>query len=163
MPWETFEPLATRWAKRFGVPPLLVWSVATVESGRNPSAENHGAGDEKRGGAWGLFQVTLQTARDLFARHGQFLRKFPAGQRFDGSGPSLLDPELNTLLGTYYLAALWKEFQTFDAAAAAYNMGAKPVRAALATGNLSSLPAKGRKYIAEAQDASHELLARTAA
>ena len=106
-----------------------------------------------RGGAWGLFQVTLATARDLFARFGAELRKYPAAARWDGTGRSLLDPSLSTLLGAFYLGRLSREFKgAFLPTVAAYQQGPGPVRAVLArNGNLTTdLPSKGRQYVSMA-------------
>lgn len=55
-------------------------AIAIVESDLNPSATKLTGGDGGRGGAWGLFQLTLTTARDL---------------GFSGPGSELLEAEIN--------------------------------------------------------------------
>lgn len=158
MPFTAFNALTERAAQNFGVSPLILWSIATVESGRNPKAVNKSPRAMVRGGAWGLFQMTLATARDLFTRFGTLLRQFPAAAKWNDTGESLLDPELNTLLGAFYLGRLSLEFHgAFVPTVAAYQQGPGPVRAVLAKGGnpATDLPAKGREYIALALAASN--------
>jgi hypothetical protein len=154
MPWAIFEPLVSAWAQKAQIPPVLLWSIAPVESGRRPRLVNlTSPGDVARGGSWGLFGMTLKTAIGLWNRYPK-LRQTVAGQRFDGSGPSLLDPGVNTMFAATYLAELWREFKDFVPTVAAYNAGAGPVRAALARGGaISDYPAASQRYIAEALQA----------
>lgn len=159
MSWSTFEPLVAAWAWRAKIPPVLLWSIAPIESGRDPNRVNlKSPGDAKRGGAWGLFGVTLATALGLWKRYPK-LRTFAASKRFDGTGTSLLDPGVNTMFAAAYLAELWREFGRFVPTVAAYNAGAAPVRAAIRRGGeISDYPTKSQQYIAEALQAQSNAL-----
>lgn len=77
------------------------------------STPNLTGGDGARGGAWGIFQVTLQTAQ---------------GYGFDKSGPHLAETYTNALYATKVLTEAVKKWNiTFDSkegfrdAASAYN------------------------------------------
>lgn len=63
--------------ERAGYPASWGVALAWVESRLNPKATNNTGGDAARGGAWGLHQMTLTTARGL---------------GFAGAGPDLFDP-----------------------------------------------------------------------
>lgn len=111
-----------------------------------------------RGGAWGLFQVTLATAKDLFTRFPQ-LRTLRA---WDGTGRGLLDPELNTMLASFYLGQIWKEFGSFVPAIAAYHQGPATVRKIIAAGGdvATKIGPKGRAYLATAQQEKQRFVDR---
>lgn len=64
-------------AAQFGVDPMQMAAIVQVESSWNPAATNLSGPDGARGGAWGLSQITLQTAK---------------AYGFTGSGEDLLDP-----------------------------------------------------------------------
>lgn len=159
MPWQTFAALTGRWADVFKVPPVLLWAIATVETRRNPKRVNQSPRAAAKGGAWGLYQVTLDTAKDLMKRYGPQLAKFPEAARWDGSGPSLLDPGLNSMLGAFYLAGLWHEFGDFATAAGAYQSGPTAVRKVLASGGnvATGLGPQGREYVRRALVARQQL------
>lgn len=160
MPWPAFSALTAQWAKIWGVPELIVWVIGTLESGINPTRVNKSPAALSKGGAWGLFQITGDTARDLMGRVAAF-RKFPVSKAWNASNPSsLLDPSLNTMLATYYLSRLWKEFGEFLPTVAAYQQGPKGVRRLVARGAdlTTALPPKGRAYVAKALAVRRELL-----
>ena len=96
---ELAVSLAVKFASVFGVPVSLVLAIIKVQSNWNPKAQNL---KNSRGGAWGFTQMTLATAQDL-------TRRFPANAKkwwpkFNGTGPSLLDPATNVALGAYQLS-----------------------------------------------------------
>lgn len=80
---EKFLPMVLRVAQEVGVSAALLAATIAKESNWNPSAINDTGGDAKRGGAYGLSQMTLRTAQGL-------------GYKGDGQG--LLDPETNVRL-----------------------------------------------------------------
>jgi soluble lytic murein transglycosylase-like protein len=103
---ESVLPLVERYAKRFGVDPLTVLAVIQVESQFDPSATSSA-------GAVGLMQLQPETARELAAELG-----------LQWTGDELLvDPDVNVMLGTYYLRQLRDRFGDQDAALAAYCSG----------------------------------------
>lgn len=99
-------------------------ALARQESGIRPWARNNIGGDRRRGGAWGLFQMTLETAQGL-------------GYRGDGYG--LLDPVLNADYAARLVAQLRNRWQSLQDVAAAYNSG-KPYALAPATTRLTYCP-----------------------
>jgi soluble lytic murein transglycosylase-like protein len=126
----------TSWARHWGVPPKLVRGVIRTESRGNPRATAKHAGDVARGGAFGLMQVTLATAREAVAQlakaGGSVARVL---RRWDGTGASLYDPELNVMLGTYLLARNYQHIGAWPGAVLAYNRGVGGARSYIAAGN----------------------------
>ena len=118
---ESVLPLVERYAKRFGVDPLTVLAVIQVESQFDPNATSSA-------GAVGLMQLQPETARELAAEIG-----------LQWTGDDLLvDPDVNVMLGTYYLRQLLDRFGDQDAALAAYCSGPSLVESRRDT--LASLP-----------------------
>ena len=104
--------LAERYSKRFGVDPLTVMAVVHVESRFDPRAVSSK-------GAIGLMQLQSETARSLAEDLGM-----------EWTGDELLyEPEINMLLGTFYLRRLIDRFGDVDAALAAYCSGPTLVEA----------------------------------
>lgn len=66
-----------------GLPAALGLAIARIESNFNPVAVNLAAGDKKRGGAYGLCQITYKTAQLL---------------GFNGQPENLYEPKLNISL-----------------------------------------------------------------
>lgn len=93
-------------ARRFDLDPLALLAVIQVESRFNPWAVSEQ-------GSVGLMQLQLGTARELAGRLGMPWT----------SDESLFDPEVNIVLGSYYLRQLLDQFGDFDLAFAAYNLG----------------------------------------
>jgi soluble lytic murein transglycosylase len=93
--------------ERFGVDPLLVAAVIHVESKYKPDAVS-------RRGALGLMQLMPETARWIAPQVGIS----------DITDEMILQPEINILLGTWYLASLSAEFDgRLELMSAAYNGG----------------------------------------
>lgn len=112
--WDTLSEQALD----HGLEPLLVAAVIRTESNWRIRAES-------APGARGLMQVMPETAREVAGFLG--LHDFGVDQLFE--------PEVNIQIGTYYLAALTREFDgNVVAALAAYNGGARHVRTWLAEG-----------------------------
>ncbi len=163
LPLSIVEALVAPWSVIWDVPALLVEIVAQEESQFHPGIAN--TTDPRavaKGGAWGLFQITLDTAKDLLGRVRAF-RRYPAFKRWDGTGPSLLDPGLNTMVASWYLATLWHEFRGYPEALAAYHQGPDKVRSMLAAGKdiPDQLPPKGRAYVRKALEIKRELEQRS--
>ncbi len=93
-------------ARRFGIDPLTVLAIIEIESEFDPMAVSPR-------GAMGLMQLRADTARELAQDLGiPWL-----------SDEVLLDPDLNILLGTFYLSRLNERFGDLDAALAAFHAG----------------------------------------
>lgn len=101
-----------RHSRHFRIDPVTVLAVILVESRFDPEAVSPG-------GAIGLMQLRADTARELAQALG-----LPWA-----SDDSLLDPDLNVLLGTYYLSRLIHRFGDLDAAFAAFHDGPGKIEA----------------------------------
>ncbi len=95
-----------RSSTRFGIDPLAVLGIITIESEFDPLAVSPS-------GAMGLMQLRTDTARELA---GELGIPWP-------SDDTLLDPDVNVLLGSFYLSRLIERFGDLDAALAAFHDG----------------------------------------
>lgn len=112
---DTIFDYAVETAKAAGVDPAVFLGIIEVESGWNPAATNLVGSDASRGGAFGLTQMTLRTARAL---------------RPGITGNELLDPKTNLDVAGELLAenarrisplwpdvaAAWNSGRSFDTA-----------------------------------------------
>lgn len=110
-----------RSARRFDMDPLAILGVIAIESEFDPLAVSPR-------GAMGLMQLRADTARELAATLGI---PWP-------SDDLLLDPDVNVLLGTFYLSRLTERFGDLDAALVAFHAG--PGRVELFRGQGGSVP-----------------------
>lgn len=137
--WDT----VLRWADAYGVDPYLVLAVMREESGFLPTAVSSS-------GARGLMQLLPSTARWI----AEDKLRIPYREE------SLLNPDYNIRLGTWYLAHLLDQFDGSLAwAVAAYNGGPGNLRRWTAAGVASpaDLPAalrstETREYLAKVLD-----------
>lgn len=98
-------------AGRYGLPPELILAVIFTESSFDIEAES-------QVGAVGLMQLMPDTASQLADE-----------LEVEWRGRQLLtDPEVNILLGSFYLRKLIHRFDDVDAALAAYNIGPNRLR-----------------------------------
>lgn len=134
-------PLVAKWAKVFGAPVSLVMAIIENESHFDPNATNLTGGDLKRGGAWGLAQLTLQTALELHNGNQAVAKQYwPA---WDKTGKGLLNPEINVAMACFGIARNWKRYQSqpnnWVVAGLAWNIGLgaldKKIATAKASGN----------------------------
>jgi hypothetical protein len=103
---EKAVALALKYASAFGVPSSLVLAILSVQSNWRTNAQNP---RNKRGGAWGIGQVTLKTAQDLNTRFPTIARKW--WPSWDGTGPGLLDPSVNIAMTAFMLSLAWKRYK----------------------------------------------------
>ncbi|NLL43938.1 MAG: lytic transglycosylase domain-containing protein [Firmicutes bacterium] len=99
--WDLIENAA----QSHELDPMLIAAVIQVESGYRSDVVS-------QKGAIGLMQIMPETAAWLGSRRSEHV-----------SADDLFDPELNVVLGTYYLKYLCERFPTEYAALAAYNAG----------------------------------------
>lgn len=115
------------------VPRALVLAIMKAESRFHPKSEDHSERAEGRGGAYGLMGMTAATAKDLFTKIVPFknVATAKAIHTYQSLGTSaLLDPDVNTLFGVFYLNQLGAEFGFSNSnIAAAYHEGPGRVRA----------------------------------
>jgi soluble lytic murein transglycosylase-like protein len=101
--------LAVRTAQDAGIDPAILLGIIKVESAWNPNATNLVGSDAARGGAFGLVQMTLRTAR---------------GFDPDVTGEQLLDPVTNLRFAGLLLAEIRQRFGAdWRDVAAAWNSG----------------------------------------
>ncbi len=141
------KALAQKWGRIFNVPVDMVLATMKIESSFRPDAYNPGA--KSQGGAWGIMQVTATTAKSQVDR----LKNHPNPEvqatlrKYRGQGSDLFDPELGSMLGTYYLARQWTKYsgraaETFGA----YNQGGGNVDKY----GVRGLKPEGQKYVEKA-------------
>ena len=97
--------LVEKYSEEYGVPEALTLAVIKTES-------NFRADAVSRAGAMGLMQMMPLTFRDMQSRIGE-----------EYNDDMLLDPEISIKYGTYYLAYLYRYFDNWENAVAAYNAG----------------------------------------
>lgn len=115
------EPIVTRHATKAGVPANVIMGIVEQESDFSPWATATHPGDLARGGAYGLMQMTLETARGMGYTGA-------AGDVAQLSG--LYDPDVNVALGVRHFADLLKAAGgRADVAISAYNAGLSRERA----------------------------------
>jgi hypothetical protein len=111
-------------AERYGVPPSLINSVISAESGGQPGAVSSA-------GAGGYMQLMPDTFAELRRKHGL--------------GPDRMDPETNIQAGTAYLGQLYKQFGNWPDAISAYNAG--PNRWAQVKAGTREAPRETQAYV----------------
>lgn len=107
---NAFGPVVRAAFKAEGLPPEWGMAIAKLESGFDPRRSVITGSDGARGGAWGICQMTLETAREELG--------------YKGDGFSLLDPELCSSLAAKLCSINAKRYGTdLRDVAAAYNGG----------------------------------------
>lgn len=126
--------LSAKYAQAFGVPTSLVLATTFAQSGNKADAHI----DNHRGGSWGLGQITLDTAKEIWPK-----AKTKIGKEWDGTGQGLLDPAINLGLTAAYLATWWNRYKKNPAGwgltVYAYTLGPGRVRQVLPK-DLGKLP-----------------------
>jgi len=109
-------------SEKYGVDPFIILSIMREESRFDAQARSHA-------GALGLMQLMPQTAYAIDKKITLNLK----------SREQIFDVKSNINLGSYYVAALLREFGALPAAIAAYNAGEDIVRKWQRAGNYKSL------------------------
>jgi soluble lytic murein transglycosylase-like protein len=155
--------LARQYSPIFAVPVSTLMAIADIESSHDPSKVNMDVA--AKGGAWGLMQQMLDEApwkiQMINGHEGKLLSSIKkVTKRFDGTGKSLLDPELSMVLGAWQLGQLTRAFGDFNLVAAAYHQGKHAVEKRLAEGKpaVSKKQPKGLAYVAMANAAREKYL-----
>lgn len=154
---QTVRALAEKWGPLLDVDPSWIVAHCFVESSNKPLVYN------PAGKAWGLMQLKLPTATDMVARIKSLAAEEPKVKavlvkNWRGQGEDLLNPELNLMLGTFYLGLIRDKFkEKFDRGdheivAAAYNQGPGAVRKALKSGKFQPT-SEMQHYIAKIAEA----------
>ncbi len=116
-----YRELVYKYANEYGLDPFLIFAIIKAESGFDPGAKSSK-------GARGLMQVTEKTGSWAAQQLG--IKDFDADR--------LYEPEVNIMLGCWYVRWLTDEFGDPDLVIAAYNSGNGKVREWLKDKSLSS-------------------------
>ena len=100
-----YSEIVEKYSDIYGVPESLIFAVIRTES-------NFKADAVSAAGAMGLMQMMPLTFKDMQSRIGE-----------EYEDEMLFDPEISIKYGTYYLAYLYRYFDNWDNAIAAYNAG----------------------------------------
>lgn len=157
---QTVRALAEKWGPLLEVDPSWIIAHCYVESTNRPLIYN------PAGKAWGLMQLKLPTAEDMVARMKPVAAKEPKVKavlvkNWRGQGEDLLNPELNLMLGTFYLGLIKSKLKEkydrddHEVVAAAYNQGPGAVRKALKSGDFVPTD-EMKQYIAKIEEAKAE-------
>lgn len=104
-----YSEYVEKWAKEYGVPEYIVYSVIKAESDFDPDTVSSAD-------AVGLMQIRAAESSNTF--------EYIAGMVGDKYDPSLhFDPNTNIKYGTYYLSYLYSRFDNWSTVFAAYNGG----------------------------------------
>lgn len=104
-----YSEYVEKWAKEYGVPEYIVYSVIKAESNFDPDTVSSAD-------AVGLMQIRAAESSNTF--------EYIAGMVGDKYDPSLhFDPNTNIKYGTYYLSYLYSRFDNWSTVFAAYNGG----------------------------------------
>lgn len=104
-----YSEYVEKWAKEYGVPEYIVYSVIKAESDFDPNTVSSAD-------AVGLMQIRAAKSSNTF--------EYIAGMVGDKYDPSLhFDPNTNIKYGTYYLSYLYSRFDNWSTVFAAYNGG----------------------------------------
>lgn len=113
---EKLMPAFRSAASRHGVPLPWLLAIAHRESAFKNVRSKSGASDDRRGGAWGVMQMTSATAADM-----GFM---PTAEHEDRGKTILANVGTGIDLGARYLARLIKRFgRDLEKVAAGYNAG----------------------------------------
>ncbi len=116
----TYSDIVSRCADEYGVPEEIIFAVIHTESRFNVSAVS-------KAGAKGLMQIIDSTNEWIAGRKGE-----------EAMPERIYEPAINIDRGTWYLAYLYRQFGSWDVAAAAYNAGYGRVSGWLGDANYSS-------------------------
>jgi transglycosylase-like protein with SLT domain len=116
-----------QYAPIFGAPESLVMTILGIESAYRAGLVNQNDRAAPKGGAWGLGQITLDTAKDVTKRFpsiaAQYWPKFVKAP----VGMSLLDPRENAAMACFILGRLYTKYKShadgWKLAAVAYHQG----------------------------------------
>jgi soluble lytic murein transglycosylase-like protein len=168
--YQLVRSLAAKWGAIWGIDPRWILAIACIESSYHPTRVCRNPRAARVGYAWGLLQITGDTVKTLVrrlrdemtARQRAISDVTPVLARWNAGNPaSLLDPELNVMLGSYYLAKLAAEFGAELApVAAGYHQGPGKVRD-MRRAKLpipDALPPNGRSYVVKVCAAFDEIV-----
>ena len=147
--------VAAKWSPVFGCPVRTLMIIGAIESGYRSGCAELSPRAMSRGGAFGMWQQTRNTA----AGHAAALASSvdPDVQatlrKWTGVGPDLFDPDLCGMFAARQLGQLTAEFgDDIARVAGGYHQGAGKIRAMIAAGSdiPADLPPHGKTYVTRA-------------
>lgn len=154
--------VSNKWAPEFGCSVDTMMIVGAIESGYRQGCAEVSPRAMARGGAFGMWQQTLNTARG----HGRELASYPDPdvqatlRKWHGVGSDLYDPDLCGMFAARQLGQLTREFgDDLALVAAGYHQGAGKVRSMLAAGRAipAELPPHGKTYVTRALEYAQKI------
>ena len=154
--------VANKWGPVFGCPVETLMVIGAIESGYRAGCSEVSPRAMARGGAFGMWQQTLNTARGI-ARE---LAGYPDPhvqetlQKWRGVGSDLFDPDLCGMFAARQLGQLTAEFGADLAlVAGGYHQGAGKIRSMVAAGRAipAELPPHGKTYVTRALEAAQRI------
>lgn len=147
--------VASKWGPQFGCPTKTLMTIASIESGYRPACAELSPRALSRGGAFGMWQQTLNTA----SGHARALASSPDPdvqatlRKWTGVGVDLFDADLCGMFAARQLGQATAEFgDDIAKVAGAYHQGAGKIRAMIAAGKAipAELPPHGKTYVTRA-------------
>lgn len=152
---DTALAVASKWGPVFGCPVNTLMVIGAIESGYRSACSELSPRAMARGGAFGMWQQTANTA----AGHARALASSadPDVQatlrKWTGVGTDLYDPDLCGMFAARQLGAATAEFgDDIARVAGAYHQGTGKIRSVLAAGQKlpDDLPPHGKTYVTRA-------------
>jgi len=107
---DAYKEIVEKYAEEYDVPKEIIYSVINTESSFNSAAVSDS-------GAIGLMQIMPETFEWIAMKIGE-----------NPSDGLIYDPHTNIRYGTFLLKYLYREFENWDIAFAAYNAGINRVK-----------------------------------
>ncbi len=154
--------VATKWGPVFGCPTKTLMTIAAIESGYRPGCAELSPRAMARGGAFGMWQQTANTA----AGHARALASSPNPdvqatlRKWTGIGSDLFDPDLCGMFAARQLGQATAEFgDDIAKVAGSYHQGSGKIRSMLAAGKAipAELPPHGKTYVTRALETAAQI------
>jgi hypothetical protein len=159
---STALAVANKWGPVFGCPVQTLMIIGAIESGYRQGCSEVSPRAMARGGAFGMWQQTLNTARG----HARELAGYPDPdvqttlRKWRGIGSDLYDPDLCGMFAARQLGQLTAEFgDDIALVAGGYHQGAGKIRSMLAAGRAipAELPPHGKTYVTRALETAQKI------
>jgi hypothetical protein len=147
--------IATKWGPHFGCPVKTLMIIGAIESGYRAGCAELSPRAMARGGAFGMWQQTANTA----AGHARALASSPDAdvqatlRKWTGIGTDLYDPDLCGMFAARQLGQATAEFgDDIAKVAGAYHQGTGKIRKMVAAAQAipAELPPHGKTYVTRA-------------
>jgi hypothetical protein len=154
--------VASKWGPHFGCPVKTLMIIGAIESGYRSGCSELSPRAMARGGAFGMWQQTANTA----AGHARALASSPDAdvqatlRKWTGIGTDLFDPDLCGMFAARQLGQATAEFgDDIAKVAGAYHQGSGKIRAMIAAAKAipDELPPHGKTYVTRALETAAQI------